>query len=425
MEEPHHDEDLGDTDEHEETAPTTVAATAPGVAVPGFRFATAACGMRFVGRDDLALIACDEPAVWAGVFTTSSAPGAPVVRGRELLRKGKPLRAVLVNAGIANAGTGKQGVRDAERSAALLARRLQVKEREVVTSSTGRIGPRVDVKKIGLAAPALVDGLDAHGSLRVARAMMTSDSVPKHAVQRCTVEGSEVTLLGVAKGSGMIAPRMATTLSFLVTDVAAKRAFLQESLVEAVGGTLNQLVIDGDTSTSDTCLLLASGRAGNRPLKGHRGDGAAFRAALAALCADLARQLARDGEAATKLIVARVTGARTREQARAAARSLAGSNLMKAAIGGGRLDWGRVVACVGASGAAYVHEKLTLAFNEAVLVRKGKHLGKRAARAALVALAAPLVELHVDLGLGRGEGEAFGCDLTTGYVEENSHPIPI
>jgi len=401
------------------------ATTGPAAAiVPGFRFAATACGMRFVGRDDLALAVSDEPATWAGVFTTSSAPGAPVVRGRELLRKGKPVRAVLVNAGIANAGTGKAGLKDCERSAALLAKQLGCKPREVLCSSTGRIGPRIDVKKIDAALPELLAALAPDASGRLARAIMTSDSVPKHAVQHCTVDGREVTLLGVSKGSGMVAPRMATTLSFLFTDVAARREALQDALVAAVGTSLNQLVIDGDTSTSDTCLLLASGAAGNKPLRRRGRDFAAFRAALGALTADLARQLARDGEAATRLFIVNVTGARTPEQAQAAARSIAGSNLMKAAIGGGRLDWGRVIACIGASGAAYVHEKLTLRFGGAELVRKGRHRGDKAARAALAHLAGPTVDLHVELGLGRGQAEAFGCDLTEGYVRENSAPLP-
>lgn len=402
-----------------------VAAAAREPLVKGFRFSAAACGMRFVGRDDLGLIVCDAPAAWAGVYTTSSAPGAPVVVGRELLKKGKPLRAILVNAGIANAGTGKLGVRDCRRVQALVAKRLGVREHEVVCSSTGRIGPRIDVDKVAAALPALVEGLAGDRSLGVARAMMTSDSVPKRAVARCTVDGREVTLVGVAKGSGMIAPRMATTLSFLVTDAAAKRAFLQEALVEAVGASLNQLVIDGDTSTSDTCLLLASGAAGNRPLRGRHRNAGAFRAALAALTADLARQLARDGEAATKLFVVTVRGAKSGEEAHAAARSLVGSNLMKTSIGGGRLDWGRVVAALGSSGARYVHERFTLAYGDAVLVKKGKHQGERAARAALEHLAEREVRLTVDLGLGRGEAEAFGCDLNEGYVRENSAPLPI
>jgi glutamate N-acetyltransferase/amino-acid N-acetyltransferase len=190
-----------------------------------------------------------------------------------------------------------------------------------------------------------------------------------------------------------------------------------------VGESLNQLVIDGDTSTSDTCLLLASGRAANRPLRGRGRDAAAFRAALAELTADLARQLARDGEAATKLFVVTVRGARSADQAHAAARSIVGSTLMKASIGGGRLDWGRVIAALGASGAAYVHERFTLAYGDAVLVKKGKHQGERAARAALAHLGEAEVRLTVDLGLGRGEAQAHGCDLTERYVRENSAPL--
>jgi glutamate N-acetyltransferase / amino-acid N-acetyltransferase len=402
----------------------SVASTTREPIVPGFRFAAAACGMRFVGRDDLALIVCDEPATWAGVFTTSSAPGAPVVVNRELLKKGKPLRAVLVNAGIANAGTGKAGVRDCKKAATIVAKALGVRDREVLCSSTGRIGPRIDLDKIASTVPELVAGLAGDRSMGAARAIMTSDSVPKRAIARCTVDGREVTLLGVAKGSGMIAPRMATTLSFLVTDAAVKGSFLQEALVAAVGASLNQLVIDGDMSTSDTCVLIASGAAGNKPLRRRHRDADAFRAALAALTADLARQLARDGEASSKLLVVTVRGARNDGEARAAARGIVGSTLMRTAMGGGRLDWGRVVAALGASGAEYQHERFTLSFGDAVLVKKGKHQGEGATRRALDHLAEPEIRIDVDLGLGRGTAEAFGCDMSEGYVRENSAPLP-
>ena len=184
----------------EEPAPAPIEPAGEQPVVAGFRFSAAACGMRFTGRDDLALIACDEPAEWAGVFTTSSAPGAPVVVSRELRRKGKPVSAVLVNAGIANAGTGRAGVRDVAKTQKMVAHRLDVRSRAVLCSSTGRIGPRIDLDKIERALPALVDGLAPERSLDAARAIMTSDSVPKRAVARCTVDGREVTLLGIAKG---------------------------------------------------------------------------------------------------------------------------------------------------------------------------------------------------------------------------------
>jgi glutamate N-acetyltransferase/amino-acid N-acetyltransferase len=395
----------------------------PAPTVPGFRFAAAACGMRFTGRDDLALIECASGATWAGVWTTSSAPGAPVVLGRELLRKRRPLRAVLVNAGIANAGTGKAGLRDAARTARLVAKQLGARAGETLVSSTGRIGPRVDLRKIAGALPALIAGLAAERSDDAARAIMTSDSVPKLAVTRCTVEGQPVTLLGIAKGSGMVAPRMATTLSFLCTDAAVRRRELQAWLEEAVGESLNQLIIDGDTSTSDTCLLLASGAAGNQPLRRRHRDAGAFRAALGELTTELARQLARDGEAAKKLFVVTVRGARNPAQARAAARAIAGSNLMRAAIGGGRLDWGRVISALGASGCDYVHERFSLLYGDGYLVRKGKHLGARAAKAALAHLALPEIRVTVELGRGKAEARAWSCDLTPEYVTSNATPL--
>ncbi len=393
--------------------------------VGGFRFAATACGMRFVGRDDLGLIVCDGPAAWAGVYTTSSAPGAPVVVGRELLRKGKPLRAILVNAGIANAGTGKAGVRDCRRVAALVAKALGVREREVVGSSTGRIGPRIDVGKIEGALPALVEGLAGDRSMGLARAMMTSDSVPKRAVARCTVDGHDGDAARRRQGLGD--DRAADGDDAVVPGHRrcrqARRSCRRHSSRRWARASTSWSSTATPRPPTPACCSPRAPPATRRCAAG-TATPTAFRAALAALTADLARQLARDGEAATKLFVVQVRGAKSVEQARAAARAIAGSTLMKTSIGGGRLDWGRVIAALGSSGAQYVHERFTLAYGDAVLVRKGKHEGKRAAAAALAHLGEREIRLSVDLGLGRGEAEAFGCDLTEGYVRENSAPLP-
>ncbi|HVS03976.1 MAG TPA: bifunctional glutamate N-acetyltransferase/amino-acid acetyltransferase ArgJ, partial [Thermoanaerobaculia bacterium] len=388
----------------------------------GFRFAAAASGMRFTGRDDLALIVADRPAAWAGVFTTSSAAGAPVLLARRRLARRKPVRAVLVNAGIANAGTGKKGLRDAANAAKLAAKALRVKQHEVLGASTGWIGERLQLGPIRKALPDLVAGLSPEGHRRVARAMMTSDRVPKHAVGRCTVDGREVTLLGIAKGSGMVAPRMATMLAFLVTDAAVKQRWLQRALSEVADTTFNALTIDGDTSTSDMVLLLASGVAGNRPLARRHREAAEFRAALHELALDLTRQLARDGEGATRLLAITVEGARTREEARTAARALASSLLLRTAVAGASPAWGRVVSAIGASGAHIVAEKLGVLVNGVELVRKGRHRGRKAEAAVREALQDEEVHLVARLGLGKGNSTFYTCDLTPAYCEENLHP---
>jgi glutamate N-acetyltransferase/amino-acid N-acetyltransferase len=388
----------------------------------GFRFATAAAEMRYRGRDDVGLIVADGPAEWAGVFTTSAAAGAPVLLMRERLRRRRPVRALLVNAGIANAGTGRQGVRDARATARLAARRLGVRGREVLCASTGSIGVRLPLDRFAAVMPGLVEGLDPGRWGDVARAMMTTDLRPKTATARCTVDGREVTLLGMAKGSGMIEPHMATMLAFLLTDAAAPARFLQAALVDAVDGSFNALTVDGDMSTSDMAVVLASGAAGNDLLGRRHPDAGAFRAALAAVTLDLTRQLAGDGEGATKVIEVTVGGARSRDEARRAARAVAGSSLVKSALSGARPAWGFMVAAMGAAGVEWPMERLRVTFGDEDLVRAGRYLGGEAAAAARRHLAGPEVRIALDLGRGRRSFTYYGCDLTAEYVRINAEP---
>lgn len=388
----------------------------------GFRFAAAASGMRFTGRDDVALIACDEPARWAGMFTTSSAAGAPVALNRERLAAGGTARAVLVNAGIANAGTGEAGLHDARAAARLAAEALGIAPEEVLCASTGWIGERLDLDALAAAVPHLVAGLASDRHRDAARAILTSDSVPKLALAGCTVGGVPVRLLGIAKGSGMVGPRMATMLAFLVTDAACGRELLQAALEEAVDVGFNALSIDDEMSTSDMVLLLASGAAGNEPMSAEHPQSAGFRAALRALVEDLTRQLARDGEGATKLVRMTVSGAASRDEARRAAAGMGRSSLLRASIAGAAPAWGRVVAALGASGVPFVLERFSLRVGDTWLLREGVHQGAAAEAAVRAHLGGDEVHLLAEIGRGSDEFTFYTCDLTPQYCVENVNP---
>ena len=388
----------------------------------GFRFAAAAAEMRYRGRDDVGLIVADAPATWAGVFTTSAAAGAPVARMRRRLRRRGGVRALLVNAGIANAGTGRAGLKDAHAAARVAARRLRVRARDVLCASTGSIGVRLPLDRFAAVLPGLVAGLAPGRAEEVARAMMTTDLVPKLAAARCTVDGREVTLLGMAKGSGMIEPHMATMLAFLLTDAVAPGRFLQGALEAAVDTSFNALTIDGDMSTSDMAVVLASGAAGNAPLGRRHPDAGAFRRALAEVTLGLTRQLARDGEGATKVVEVTVCGARSRDEARRAARAVAGSALVKSALSGARPAWGFMVAAMGAVGVEWAMERFGVTFGDAELVAGGGFCGKEAEAAARRHLEGDTVRVGLDLGRGKGEFTYYGCDLTAEYVRVNAQP---
>lgn len=388
----------------------------------GFRFAAAAAGMRFKGRDDVALIACDGPASWAGMFTTSSAAGAPVLRNRERLASGEPARALVVNAGVANAGTGEAGLADAGETARMVAEALGIDAGEVLCASTGWIGARLDLECLAAVVPELVRGLSPERSLEAARAIMTSDSVPKHATVASRVGGRTVRLLGMAKGSGMVGPRMATMLSFLLTDAACDRDFLRATLAGAVDAGFNALSIDDEMSTSDMVLLLASGAAGNGRLSVGHPDAETFAGSVRELVADLTRQLARDGEGATKLVRMTVTGARDEDEARRAAAALGRSTLLRASIAGAAPAWGRVVAALGASGVPFVLERFSLRWGDTWHLRAGVHQGAGAEAAVRRHLCEDDVEVVADLGRGTSRFTFYTCDLTPEYCLENVDP---
>jgi len=370
----------------------------------GFRAGATRAGIKPSGKPDLALLVSGLPASWAYVATQNRAAAPSIHRGRALYARGGTLRAVVVNAGNANCATGERGFLDDRRMAEAAALRLGVPVEEVLTASTGVIGVPLPVEKVetGLPQIELTPYADAF-----AEAILTTDLVPK--VAEAEVEGARI--VGIAKGSGMIHPNMATMLAFVVTDAALPQEALREAWRGIVDRTFNQVTVDGDTSTNDLALVMANGAFGAVPLE-------ALFPALEAVAQELARKIARDGEGATKLMTVRVVGAATEEEARRAARTIAGSALWKSALYGNDPNWGRILAALGNSGARFDPLRVRIWVQGIPLYAGGVLPFDR--EAASQAMRSEEVEILVDLQEGRGEGVAWGCDLTEGYVRINS-----
>jgi glutamate N-acetyltransferase/amino-acid N-acetyltransferase len=387
--------------------------------VPGFRASGTRAGIKRSGLD-LALIASDVPAAAAGVFTRSTVVGAPVELCRRRIRAGRA-RAVVANSGCSNVATGARGLRDAAAMARRAAQALGVPEGEVFVASTGVIGRPLPMSKLSRGIARAAAALRPDGLPHAARAIMTTDTFPKIAVARAPLGGRTVTLAGIAKGSGMIAPDMATMLSFLLTDAAATPAFLRGALKRAADASFNRVSVDGETSTSDTLLLLANGVAGNRLLRGPRSPGAArFEAALAEVCGALARDLARDGEGATVLVTVDVTGARSAAEADLACRRIADSMLVKTAIFGRDPNWGRILQALGAGRVRLRPERTEVSLGGVTVFRRGAPLGAAARRRAAHALRRAEVPIRVHLGAGRASARVWTCDLSYDYVRINA-----
>ncbi|HEY3109445.1 MAG TPA: bifunctional glutamate N-acetyltransferase/amino-acid acetyltransferase ArgJ, partial [Chloroflexota bacterium] len=382
----------------------------------GFSAGAIHAGIKKDGRSlDLCVIASDRPATAAGVFTRNKVRAAPVQLSEERLRSGR-CQAVVVNSGNANACTGERGMSDAQRMTELTAARLGLEAHDVVVASTGVIGVHLPMDRVeqGLARIEL----SPNGGHDAARAIMTTDTRPKEAGVRVRVGGQRVVVAGIAKGSGMIHPNMATMLSFVTTDAAVAPSFLRRALAEAVNGSFNQMTVDGDTSTNDTLIVLANGAAGNTSLDGSDRDSRAFAEALLQVTAALAKAVARDGEGASKFIEVVVEGAASVEDARRAAKAVVGSSLVKTAVYGADPNWGRVLCALGYSGAEVEERKVDLRIGEVWLMRGGE-IQPFDRKAGVRALSQDEVRIVVNLNLGGGRGVAWGCDLTEGYVEIN------
>jgi glutamate N-acetyltransferase / amino-acid N-acetyltransferase len=391
-------------------------------ALRGVRMATAAAGIKYKNRTDVLMMVFDEPASVAGVFTRSKCPSAPV----DFCRKNLPggvARAVVVNSGNANAFTGKKGKEATELTAKSAAAAVGCSEGEIFLASTGVIGEPLDATKFAGVLDGLAKTAREDVWFEAAKAIMTTDTYPKVATRSAEIGGVKVTINGIAKGAGMIAPDMATMLSFAVTDADIAPAALQALLSAGVGPTFNSVTVDSDTSTSDTLMLFATGAAAKNGQA--RVEDAAdprldsFRAALNDLLRDLALQVVRDGEGARKMVEVTVEGAEHDAAAKRIALSIANSPLVKTAVAGEDANWGRVVMAVGKSGEMAERDRLAIWFGDVRVAVEGERDPTYSEAAASAVMKGETIPVRVEIGLGSGRATVYTCDLTKEYVEIN------
>jgi glutamate N-acetyltransferase/amino-acid N-acetyltransferase len=385
----------------------------------GFRAALHTCGIKVSGSPDLALLVSDTPARWDAVFTTNAVAAAPVVFGRERLAAGNPLSAMLVNSGNANAVTGAQGLADAKETATLLETALRLPPGGALVSSTGVIGVPMPMDKIRRGVLAIAPLPTNDGGADFARGIMTTDTRPKHASISFAHAGGEIRLGGCAKGAGMIHPRMATMLSYLTCDADVHPEVLGPAFRRAVEASYNRISVDGDTSTNDTCVLLANGAAGLSPILPGTPAAEAFEQALRTLTAHLSREIVRDGEGATTVVRLDVVGARDAEQAEKVARSVCNSPLVKTAIHGRDPNWGRILCAAGYAGAGVTPHSVNLSIQEVpVLVRGTPSVFD--APALSRAMTGEEVLIRLDLGQGSETTTFWTCDFSAEYISINA-----
>ena len=391
-----------------------------GICAPaGVQAATLSAGIKETGGEDMALLVFDPPAAGAGVFTQNRACAAPVHLCRERVGKA-PLRAILVNSGIANAFTGRDGLAAAEKICGSLASRLGCDEKSVLMCSTGKIGGPLPVERMEAALDPLIAGLSSEGSAAAARGIMTTDTRPKEYALEADLPGGIVRIGGISKGAGMIAPGMATMLGFIATDAAVPGDVLTRLLRSAVADSFNCITVDGDTSTNDTVLAASTGVSGVVvSASGEEETFQIFEAGLRKVCFELAMAIVRDGEGRTKVVEMRVKGAASVEEARTAAREAAQSLLVKTALFGGDPNWGRIVAAIGRSGVQFEIERFSLRIGDVEVARLGAPVeGSESSAAEVMRLAEFAIE--ADLGLGKGEARLWTTDLSYEYVRVNS-----
>jgi glutamate N-acetyltransferase / amino-acid N-acetyltransferase len=387
--------------------------------IPGVRLGAAAAGIRYQGRTDLVMIELAPGTTAAGVFTRSKCPGVPVDWCRAALKTGKA-RAVVVNAGNANVFTGKRGVQSAAATAAKAAELVGCPAKQVFLASTGVIGEVLPHERITEALPALHGDLAEAGWEQAARGIMTTDTFPKAASRTARIGGTEVTISGIAKGSGMIAPDMATMLCFVFTDARIPAAALQKMLSKGVETSFNATTVDSDTSTSDTVLLFATGQAKHERVPEEGGKLLReFRDALSDLLLDLALQVIRDGEGAQKLIRIDVAGAVSAKSARRVGMAIANSPLVKTAIAGEDANWGRIVMAVGKAGEPADRDRLAVGVGGTWMARDGAVIPGYDEAPVVAHMKGREIEIAVDLGLGDGKATVWTCDLTHGYIDIN------
>ncbi len=388
--------------------------------IDGVRFATAEAGIRYKNRTDVLLALFDKGTTVGGVFTRSRCPSAAVDWCKAALGQGKA-RALLVNSGNANAFTGKRGKAATKLSADLAAKAVGCRPREVFLASTGVIGEPLDASKFDGVLAATAERAAPGPWIDAARAIMTTDTYPKGVTRSVELGGATVTINGIAKGAGMIAPDMATMLSFIFTDAPIAAPVLTALLQATVADSFNAMTVDGDTSTSDTLLMFATGKAKDAPKITTASDRRlkAFRAALLEVLRDLAQQVVRDGEGATKFVEVRVKGATSKKSARRIGMSIANSPLVKTAIAGQDANWGRIVMAVGKAGEPADRDRLAIWFGDTRVAVKGERDPAYSEDAASAYMKRPEIVVTVDIGLGKGADTVWTCDLTHGYIDVN------
>ena len=394
-------------------------------AAKGFQAAAAAAGIKYQGRTDMALIYSEKPCKAAGTFTTNVVKAAPVKWDRAVVESKKKPQAVIVNSGIANACTGEEGMNYCRETAEEAAKVLGVDKDSVLVGSTGVIGMQLPMDRVraGISMLAEAKKEDLASGTAAAQAIMTTDTKKKEAAVTFEIGDKTVTIGGMAKGSGMIHPNMCTMLSFITTDAKISKKALQKALSEDVEDTYNMISVDGDTSTNDTVLLLANGKAGNEKIRCGTPEYAVFKEALHYVNETLAKMMAGDGEGATALFEAKIIGAKTKEQAKTLAKAIVCSNLTKAAIAGHDANWGRILCAMGYSGAEFDPEKVDLYFESAAgklkIIENGTAADYSEEKATEI-LSQPEVTAIADIKEGNEEAAAWGCDLTHGYIEINA-----
>lgn len=393
-------------------------------AAKGFYASSAAAGIKYQNRTDMAMIYSNKPCAAAGTFTRNIVKAAPVKWDMQVVRESSFAQAVVCNSGIANACTGVRGFECCKESAEAVSSLLNIPADAVLVASTGVIGMQIPTDRIAAGAAKLVPSLEhsLEAGHAAARAIMTTDTRPKEAAVRFMAGGKEITIGGMCKGSGMIHPDMCTMLCFITTDAAISKELLQEALSEDIKDTFNMVSVDGDTSTNDTVLLLANGEAGNTPITEKNEDYRAFCEALRAVNVKLCRMIAGDGEGATALFEVKIKGAQTHEQAVILAKSVVTSSLVKTAICGHDANWGRILCAMGYSGADFDPEIVDLFFESEAgrlqIVKDGVATDYSEEEATKI-LSAPEVTAEADIKMGDQEATAWGCDLTKEYVAIN------
>jgi glutamate N-acetyltransferase/amino-acid N-acetyltransferase len=393
-----------------------------GVTAPkGFKAGGLHCGLKKTNRHDLGVIVCEVPAAAAAVYTTNLFQAAPLQVTREALSESGLLRAVIVNSGNANACTGAQGDADARTMQSNMAEALGISKHQVAVASTGVIGELLKMDRVTTGITKLPAKLrdDHQGSDDFCQAILTTDLVKKVSCVTVIVDGQLVTIAGAAKGSGMVHPNMATMLGFVTTDARIGAPLLQELLREVTNVTFNMITVDGDTSTNDMLVAMASGLAENKELTRTHPDFAAFADGLRHVCAELAKAIARDGEGATKLIETMVIGAATDDAAQAIAKTIIGSSLVKSAVYGADANWGRIIAAVGRAGQPVNIGTVDIRLGDILVLEQSRPIPFDE-EVALEYLKGDTVGINVNLNMGNGQATAWGCDLTYDYVRINA-----